>query len=216
MQPDQCTPARPCQNWRTCPACGTTRQAKIASAAADIERALGPLTWTRITPHEQTPEGIASARRRWRDIAKPPAAIWTVEQGELRNQLHINLLHTTGPLTRLAGASLWSQVNIRSSRHAGAYISKPDQAPRQDRYAGRTYGKLGPLWPHLVGARRYPLIPAIAAQLAIDRSAWRDPSLLANHVPLPGGPKDHAYFRAIAARYLPDLLDAIRTPTPAK
>jgi hypothetical protein len=132
-----------------------------------------------------------------------------VEQGSIRRALHLNLLHDDAVLAEIAGASTWTATDIENHRRVAAYISKREQAPDRRSFHGRTFGTFGDLWYYAARASRSPPVAAAAWQFAIDPGAAPRAELdLLNRSPTPPL-LTRAEYHAIAARWLPDLIDLV-------
>jgi len=136
--------------------------------------------------------------------------IWTVEQGETRAQLHINILADATASGALPGCDTWQHRYITEHRRVAAYISKIGQAPEPSAYGGPTTGRLGPMWRHLATNSTSPTLRGVALQLAIDPTPLHQPpppQWSPGQMAAPPAPPD---YRAIAAKYMPDLISKIR------
>jgi hypothetical protein len=116
----------------------------------------------------------------------------------------------------------WQQTISGDVRAVGAYIAKPKQYPRAEDYAGRIYGTAGTLWEILATQREAPVVAAAALQYALNshamleaaafaaltqsqRNEWKWAAQARREAEKKTMTQDQA--RAIAARWLPDLLE---------
>jgi hypothetical protein len=213
LTPPPCSPASLCRNWTLCDRCARIRQAKIADAAELLQRYYPTLAWTILRPLDQTPDALARARAAWARSASPGGALWTVERDATPGHHHLNIIHPLTPQIIPIHAHHWTRSIKRSVRDVAAYISKRATAPDPTTYTQRAFGRLGPLWQHLAAARRYPLVQAAALQLLIDPVALTDAAATQTLYPRHTNDRTWSERRATAARYLPDLLLAVRPPT---
>lgn len=202
-----CRASARCRRWRTCPECAAIRQARIADAADRIAQCFPSLHWSRLTPHHQTPSAIPTVRARWRRAHPQAAGLWTVEQGTHHHHLHLNVLHSDAVLQEIEGASSWTATDLKDHRRVAAYIAKREQAPDPGSYHGRAFGTFGEPWYYLAQARSAPALSAAALQFAIDPGAASRAALDYHDSPRLAAPYSRADYHAIAARYLPDLID---------
>jgi hypothetical protein len=213
LTPRPCTPASLCRNWIACDRCARIRQAKIADAAELLQRYYPTLAWTILRPIDNTPEQLARARAAWARSAAPGGALWTVERDATPGHHHVNILHPPTQAVIQMHAHHWTRSVRGSVRDLAAYIAKRKTAPDPAYFAGRAFGRLGPLWIHLAQARSFPLVQAAALQHAIDPSPMRDAAATAQLYPRIDLDRTWPQRRATAARYLPDLLLMTHPPT---
>lgn len=218
----RCHPSRPCNRWRTCARCARRRQAKIADAAERLFTHTGQLRWHILYPHAPGADALRAVRENWLRAAAPAGAIWTVEQSRKTGALHCNIITPADCTATPRAAEHWQQLIQGDPRAVGAYIAKRRQMPEPAAYGGRLYGTTGQLWQILAGQTQYPAVAAAAAQYAIDSEAMMQ---RAAFLRLPPGEQQRrlwlikAYedrqkaeptrdeYRAIAAKWLPDLLE---------
>lgn len=202
-----CARAR-CHNWRDCASCGRIRQAKVADMAQRLASMYPTLSWAVIEPHRPGAGAIEQARDEWRRIAKPGAGIWTIEQSKRTGNLHLNIISNSTAARSLSAAECWQQRIVGDPRNVAAYISKPSQAPARSDHHGRLLGTLGPLWQYLAHERQAPAVAAAAIQHALDPKAAEQRARIAAYISGQPEPHTQAEYRAIASRYLPDLIRA--------
>ena len=220
--PAKCLPSRPCHRWRTCARCARRRQANVANAVDQLGRLSGTLSWHILYPNDPGPDALRASRSSWLRAARPSGAIWTVEQSRKTGALHCNIITPAGSLHEPVNAHHWQQIITGNPRHVGAYIAKPGQIPKQADYSGRLYGTAGQIWHLLAEQTTHPAVAAAAAQYAIDSMAMRDRAVqclvrtklrsIDEHNAFFDGqrnqpPQTKEDYRAIAARWLPDLLE---------
>jgi len=204
----RCAASARCRDWRNCPHCGRIRQARIADLAELLARHQPNLYWTILQHRSNDHQELAALRRAWARRNNPPGALWTLERGQLTGNLHCNIIHC-GALSRPPLDELhWSTVITGNHRRVAAYISKPATAPIDLAPHTHLYGTLGPLWLHLTRARQAPTVQAAAYQLAIDLATRTEQPPNAPPQAPAANATSTADYRAIAARYLPDLLAA--------
>ena len=220
--PAICTPSRPCNRWRTCRICARHRQAKIADAVENLAARVGGLRWHILHPHQPGQAALRTVRANWLRAAAPSGAIWTVEQSRKTGALHCNIITPNSSSHEPPNAHHWHQTITGNVRNVGAYIAKRTQMPPADTYTGNLYGTAGPLWQLLATQTSYPAVAAAAAQYAIDSHAMINQAihclnagrqktydeLKTEYIKNNSAPEPTpAEYRAIAARWLPDLLD---------
>lgn len=220
--PAKCSPSRPCNRFRVCARCARRRQAKIADAVSNLESRIGQLRWHILYPLAPGADALRAVRADWLRAAQPEGAIWTVEQSRKTGALHCNIITPAGSNHEPANAHHWNQTITGDVRAVGAYIAKQRQMPSPAAYSGKIYGTAGQLWHILANQRQYPAVAAAAAQYAIDSLAMLDQTIahlkpnskrsIAEHNAhfdrlKNTNPQTKDDFRAIAARWLPDLLD---------
>lgn len=228
----RCSKARPCNRWRDCHFCARRRQAKIADAVEKLAGRTGPLRWSILYPLQGGSAAAKEARADWLAEAAPAGAIWTIEQSRKTGALHCNIITPAHCQANPSSAHTWTQTITGNPRHVGAYIAKRQQMPTREQFDGRLYGTAGPLWQWLAGSQSEPIVAAAAAQHIINREAMlmesihqierqqeRDRIALLNPGQLQREQwareeaaakttteKTRDEYRAIAARYLPDIL----------
>lgn len=220
--PTKCYPSRPCNRWRTCARCARRRQAKIADAVADLNNRVGRLRWHIMYPHTIGPDALRAVRADWLRTTAPAGAIWTIEQSKKTGSLHLNMITAAEIDQPPKNANHWHQTITGDVRNVGAYIAKKGQMPHPEDYSGNLYGRAGQLWNILANQKQNPAIAAAAAQYAINSAAMLDRAaqlqntqrqktyeeLKAEYDKINAQPEPtKAEYRAIAARWLPDLLD---------
>lgn len=217
-----CFPSRPCNRWRTCARCARRRQAKVADAVADLANRVGHLRWHIMYPANRGQDALRAVRENWLRSAAPAAAVWSVEQSRKTGALHLNVITPAAVDNPPKNAEHWHQIITGEVRHVGAYIVKPGQAPRPESYAGRLYGTAGHLWHVLANQHQYPAVAAAATQYALDSHAMLNRAVeclernklksFSEHeadraMRERPAPQSREQLRAIASRWLPDLLD---------
>lgn len=227
-----CTRSRPCRRWRVCIFCARRRQAKIADAVERLASKTGQLRWNILYPSIVGTKGITTMRENWLQAANPQGAIWTIEQSRKTGAFHCNIITPAGSFHEPATGHIWTQTISGNPRHVGAYIAKPSQAPQPADYPGRLMGTAGPLWQYLTTGDALPIVAAAAAQHTIDRETMLAESVqqieyAREQIRLAGlnagqqqrekwareeaaerktTTKSLDDYRAIAARWLPDVL----------
>ena len=226
--PHRCTSTRPCHRWRTCHHCARRRQAKIADAVEKLFGHSGQLRWTILYSGTSEQETIRKIRADWLKAAAPAGAIWTIEQSRKNQNLHCNIITPAGSKHEPANYRSWTNIITGEVRAVGAYISKPGQMPHPDAYTGNLYGTAGQIWQILAGQTVSPVIAATAAPNIIDkvanidrtginkgrtaeqnRAVWALQEAFAEKAP----ETSRDEYRAIAAKWLPDILESVKRPT---
>jgi hypothetical protein len=205
----KCSRARPCNRFRDCPTCAASRQRRIADLSDHLAQLDLGLAWTILSPATQSKEAISKARSAWLEQTRPTAAIWTVEAGTLRRQLHLNIIHTPIPHYLPRYTRTWSQPLQNDHRQIAAYISKPSGFPTAAEYTGRLFGACGPLWQFLTAATQAPIIAAATLEhnlASIASARLRPLSPTAQPTTTPTTPQD---FAKIAKRHLPEIYAAL-------
>ncbi len=165
-----CTPHYPCNRWLHCDHCTRRRQARAADIAERIEAAFGPLQYAVITPDENTGAAIARAKRRAIRSLGSPAALWTIEVGQVSGRLHINLLGRLDGLENVSASATWIDIRPAQARPVAAYITKRTSAPSREFYEGRLYGHSGHIGEWLLKAQELPLLQAAQFLNVIERA----------------------------------------------
>lgn len=209
-----CAPRSRCNRWRVCPACAAIRQAKIANVAERLGKLYPALIWTTLHPVTGGARGITLARAEWARKADPAGALWTVEQAPTSKNLHLNIIHPPISQVELDQSHRWQRVIEGSVRNVAAYISKPEQFPVREDGPARIFGTLGPLWQYLASGDQAPPVAALAIQHALDPQESLQRARI--HAHIRGKPEPHtmAEYKAIASKYLPDLLKAGKISSP--
>jgi len=201
-----CSKKNRCRKWRICRSCALIRQAKIADLAEKLASMYPALRYSVIEPSKSGQAALAAARAAWGRLHAPPLALWTVEYSKATSNLHLNILHPADAERKSSLFRTWTTEVSGNPRAIGAYIGKPDQAPPQELYPGRTSGTLGPLWKFLANENQAPPLAAAALQHALDPERLaRAPASPAPSQENPQVPENLDY-RSIAARWLPDIL----------
>lgn len=223
--PHKCTSTRPCNRWRTCAPCARRRQAKIANAVEKLFGLRGILRWTILYAGSSEQTSIAKIRDNWLRAAAPDGAVWTIEQSRKNQNFHCNIITPAESHHVPATIQNWSQIITGDVRAVGAYIAKPSQMPQKEAYTGKLYGTAGQIWQILAGQTLSPVIAATAAQNLIDKAAGIERSGVEKgrtgeqnravwalqEAFRPKQPEvSQEEYRAIAARWLPDLLETIK------
>lgn len=218
----KCSKSRPCRCWRTCHFCARRRQAKIADAVANLSERVGSLRWHILYPNRPGADALRAVRANWLEAAAPAGAIWTVEQSQKTGALHCNIIAPSSSNHEPLHAHHWQQIITGNPRAVGAYIAKQRQMPTAAAFDGRLYGTAGQLWNVLANQTQYPAVAAAAAQYAIDSHAMLehaaslklDPSELQRRkwaaeaqAETKAKEKTKDEYRAIASRWLPDILE---------
>jgi len=230
--PHYCSRARPCNRWRACSYCARRRQARIADAVERLAGKCGKLRWSILYPFARGEAGIKAIKADWLRHAAPHGAIWTIEQSKKTGALHCNIIAPAQNIHMPADAKTWDQIIVGDPRIVGAYIAKPQQMPKEQDFTGRLYGTAGSLWQWLAAPAAHPVVAAGAAQHVINREAMLQAAVV-NHDRIESfiqeksrtageinrakwAAEDRAEklanlktpeeYRAIAARWLPDIL----------
>jgi hypothetical protein len=204
----RCAPRSRCGRWRNCAACAAIRQARIADVAERLGRLYPALVWTTLHPYHPGAAGAAQAKSEWARRHRPEAGLWTIEQSPTTKNLHINILHPEVELASLNHSARWQRAIEGSVRNVAAYISKPEQFPHGADTPARIYGTLGPLWHFLANERQAETVAAAAIETALDPAATLQRARIRAHIRGEPEPQTMEEYRAIAARYLPNIMSA--------
>lgn len=171
-----------CKKWRLCDKCARIRQAQIANIAESGAKKSKNISMVVIRTYAEHRIGKDKASLIDKFTRNGAGGIWTIEQGEASDGLHINIIAGTDePINAGEVAQLWKRdidadiwaepVNSEDVRRVAAYIAKRRQMPAKKRYAGRLYGSFGywkkPL--NLLAESKAPIV-ALAALNQIIKS----------------------------------------------
>lgn len=186
MNSNTCRPGRRCKQWRNCDDCARIRQAQIADVA-EAGAALVPRVSYAVA---RTYDAHTISRDREKFIARlaqiSEGGLWTIEIGERKGGLHINVIAgTLDPIAAADLAACWpggssadfwaTDVPRREVRHVAAYCSKRAALPDPDYYGGRLYGSWG-TWKRPLAAlvedrhTAHPAVAGAALQTMIERA----------------------------------------------
>lgn len=201
-----CFKGNRCRRWRICPACAAIRQARIADAATRLQKMYPGLAWTTLHPVVSGAAAVSRARATWARKSKAPAGIWTVEQSPTTKNLHCNIIAPFGFDADDQQFHRWQRAIKGDVRNVAAYISKPEQFPAREDGPYRLYGTLGPLWQFLADANQAPPVAAASIEFALDPGAALARASKNGRADARDEKQSMEEYRAIAARYLPNIL----------
>lgn len=191
MNSSICRPGRRCKQWRVCDACARIRQAQIADVA-EAGAALVPHVSYAVV---RTYDAHSINRDREKFIARlaqiSEGGLWTIEIGERKGGLHINVIAgTLDPIAAADLAACWpggssadfwhTDIPRRDARRVAAYCAKREAMPDADYYGGRLYGSWG-TWKRPLAAlvedrhTTPPVVAGAALQTMIERAVGRPP-----------------------------------------
>jgi hypothetical protein len=206
-----CTNTQHFGNWRTCDKCARRRQNKIANRAEAIEKANGPLWFTRITPNENSGTAIRRLRAALLRQKISTSGIWTIETGEKYNHLHLNLITPQPSITPFHNIDIFTEPVTTSARAVAAYISKRSAAPSQSQYDGRLFGSWGQIGQFMPDRSTAPIIQAAALNDLIITPHTRQPviySFAPEHNPNPEPRLTREQYQELARKHLSALYAA--------
>lgn len=202
-----CTPRSRCYRWRTCQTCGAIRQARIADFAEELQRHVKTLHFVVMHPPTPDPASAAELARAMHKADPHATFLWTIEQNDAGTAHHANMISTREAPSMLLPLQTWQQTITGNVRDVAAYISKPDHAPSKDIYAGRVFGRYGPLWRFITTADQQAVLQAAAMQKQINDTIGRPPTRIWNVEKPPRDELSWDEHKALAAKYLPDIYD---------
>lgn len=203
--PKDCRPRNRCHDWRHCAQCAAIRQARIADTAEGLLAGYLQLQLIVLRPEVTAPKGMQAAIRAAIRNNGLRAGIWTVERGPKAGTLHANILTHAAPLKPHRSAQQHAELVRTDARTVAAYISKRNQAPGADHYAGKTYGAWGKLSDFLLDATMPPIITAAAIEHDLHDPAEPPPPEPTRFLRPQRQELTREEYRAIAARHLPHL-----------
>jgi len=210
-----CRPRQRCRQYLTCPDCARIRQARIADRAEAIFAGATATYLTRLTPDPLKGQSVPQIRRRFLRHNRPWRFLWTVESGDLAGKTHFNIITTVPDPWLPKGVSAHHSKIRTSPRIVAAYISKRQQRPHPDDYAGPAYGAAGPPSAFLLRQRTSRAVAALtaahllAATNTVDLAARTDTSARET------ARAALRRCRAILAAIHPPQRTALFTPLPA-
>ena len=143
-----CNSKYPCHKYFSCPRCARIRQSRIARTIETPSREQLVRTWQvyKILPDTHIPSMTARLTRELRPIVA--GGMWSIEYGSKGMGLHLNVLtasDTAPDWSRVEGLQFrWqSDIDRDSAGFVSAYITKFEQMPPREVYAGRTVALFG-------------------------------------------------------------------------
>jgi hypothetical protein len=159
-----------CGKFRTCIACAKLRQARFADTAQSLLGQENALYLTRITPVISSKAEITRVKAAIQHQLGKTKAIWSVEIGTIKHQLHLNLISPLDSIKHIKNTTSHTTEKITNLRQAAAYLLKQEQIPATDSYFGRQHGT----WNNPVAAiaqqSSAPVIQALAVQMLMPES----------------------------------------------
>lgn len=204
-----CNKSKRCGYFQHCDSCARLRQARFADKAQRLFPNIANLYLIRITPDESTASEIIRLKAAAQRQLKGKPALWTIEQGQMTNKLHLNMIAELPAPRIFKAASHYVTAPIKNLREAAAYILKKDQYPSQDSYSGRQHGTFNTVGNILLEAKTTPIVQAAAIDLELYKSAALPTPYLERQKELQKDRIEHSDYKAIAMANLPRLRDAI-------
>jgi hypothetical protein len=202
---NQCKPGHRCRKFRVCLPCARLRQANFADLAQQVLGRKAALYLMRCTPWNNNEAEIKRLKIAIKRRLSADPAIWTIEQGEDKGLLHLNVISPNRSEKKLPGADLYVSGQIANLRQAAAYILKPSQMPSPQSYSGRQFGCFSSVIEALLNNNQIPLIQAaIMEEILLD--AYPLPSAYLERqqeiARIHGTPD---YYKQIALKHLPKI-----------
>lgn len=165
-----CSPTRPCRKHAECYRCGKGRQVKIANTADTMFRADQKITFSVITPTNNTAGELKRIKHNYLKRSQIELGIFTIERGAIVGKLHVNIIHTGYAPPTHPGSMVWQEKARATPRQLAAYIAKPESIPTQTQYPGHTWGTIGQIT-RLLASADAPLHINMAAAEQLIRNA---------------------------------------------
>ena len=204
-----CTVKRPCKRFRACATCAARRQAYLADLTEHMATMFGSLTWAILHPIDTSESALKAAKKQFLKKTAPQAAIWTIERGTKKGNLHCNIITPTGSHYEPVKSKLWQLPISGNPRHVGAYIGKRSQMPPIEQYTGNLMGKTGHIWDYITDNSQPTTVLAAATEVELEGGTLK---IMATDINLLIRPdysllqhKTMTDYHAIANRHLPEL-----------
>lgn len=86
------------------------------------------------------------------------SAIWSVELGQEKQLLHLNILSPSSSFKQPKAAEYWQGQASQNIRQLAAYMVKQDQIPSAEVYAGRQFGSFSSISNLMQDSKQLPII----------------------------------------------------------
>lgn len=163
-QGNNCNIKGRCGKFRTCAACARLRQARFADEAERLLAQENALYLTRITPVISNKHEITRVKNAIKHQLGSSPAVWSIEIGTIKHQLHLNLISSHQRIKPIKNATQHTTAKITDLRTVAAYMLKQEQIPSTETYDGRQHGA----WNSIIAAaaqhKPAPVIQAAAIQ----------------------------------------------------
>jgi hypothetical protein len=206
---ENCNKSRRCGYFVHCDSCARLRQARFADKAEKLFPNIADLYLIRITPDENTEAEIIRLKDAVKRQLKGLPALWTVEQGQLQNKLHLNVIAGLSAPRTFKAANHFVSGPIKNLREAAAYILKKDQYPSPQYYQARQYGSFNTLGNILLEAKTSPILTAAQLDIELYKASAMPTPYLERQKEIENNRIQHGDYKAIAMANLPRLRDAI-------
>lgn len=206
---DNCNKNRRCGYFSACDNCARLRQARFADKAQRLFPNIHGLYLWRLTPDDNTEQGIIRLKAAFKRQLDNGAALWTVEQGQVTNKLHLNVIAAVNPPRTFKAANQFVTGPIKNLREAAAYILKKGQYPHHDSYSGRQHGSFNSLGSILLATKTTPIIQAAALNLTLQKASALPTPYLERQLQIAHDRLTSGDYKAIALQNLPHFRAAI-------
>jgi len=200
-----CNRKRRCGYFKHCDTCARLRQARFADKAQALFAGQNSLYLVRLTPDDSNSHEIERVKSAIKRQLNNKKALWTVEQGEIAHQLHLNLITPVKGPFNVRKANIWVSEPIKDLRSAAAYILKPDQYPSINDYSGRQFGTFNNLQTIFMDKKSPLVLQAAAVENYLITGSNLPEPYLERQREIAEMRKDQNDYQAIAARNLPAL-----------
>lgn len=158
--PKICTSASRCRLYRTCAHCARLRQAHVADLAERLLAQYPAVFLSRFTPHTNTKQEIERLKTSIKRQLGNYQAIWSIEIGQEKQLLHLNILSASPEFKHPKNAEYWQGQAASNLRQLAAYMVKQDQIPPTEIYQGRQFGGFTSMSKLLQDTKIEPVIQA--------------------------------------------------------
>jgi hypothetical protein len=206
---DNCKKSMRCGYFQHCDPCARLRQARFADKAERLFPNIKDLYLFRITPDDNTQAEIVRLKAAVKRQLKGGVALWTVEQGQVTNKLHLNVIAGINHQRPFKAASHFVTGPIKCLRTTAAYILKKDQYPSPDYYNSTQFGTFNNFETIAMNANMLPTLQAAALDMHLYHLQKLPTPYLERQDLIAKQRIQHGDYKAVAMNNLPRFRDAI-------